>query len=248
MDPSKFTNIAHRDHLFCSPLSAAKVDALIDLLELPVGADVLDVGCGKGEVLLRVMACYGATGTGLDLSESWLTEARARAEARVLPQPPTFLLQDANTYVPPEPVDLAVCIGSSHAYGGYRDTLRALRQVIKPGGLLLIGEGYWKQDPAPEYLALLEASADELTDHAGNVAVAVEEKLTPLCASVSSDDDWDCYEGLYALSVERYATRHPDDPDVSAMLGRIRPWRDGYLRWGRDTLGFALYLFQKPLV
>ncbi len=248
MEPSKFTNVAHRDHLFCSPLSAARVDALIDLLELPVGAGVLDVGCGKGEVLLRILARYRVAGTGLDLSEAWLTEARARAEARVLPQPPTFLLQDANGYTPPEPFDLAVCIGSSHTYGGYRDSLRALRQVIKPGGLLLIGEGYWKQVPAPEYLALLEASADELTDHAGNVAVAVGQGLTPLFASVSSDDDWDDYEGLYALSVERYAAQHPDDPDVPAMLGRIRPWRDGYLRWGRDTLGFAIYLFQKPLV
>lgn len=248
MEPSKFTSVAHRDHLFCSPLSAARVDALIDLLELPVGAGVLDVGCGKGEVLLRVMGRYGVMGTGLDLSEAWLTEARARAEARVLPQPPTFLLQDANGYTPPEPVDLAVCIGSSHAYGGYRDSLRALRQVIKPGGLLLIGEGYWKITPAPEYLVLLKATQDELNDHAGNVAVAVGLGLTPLFASVSSDDDWDDYEGLYALSVERYAAQHPDDPDVPAMLGRIRPWRDGYLRWGRDTLGFALYLFQKPAV
>ncbi len=224
------------------------MDALIDLLELPVGAGVLDVGCGKGEVLLRVMARYGVTGTGLDLSEAWLTEARARAEARALPKTPTFLLQDANGYTPPEPVDLAVCIGSSHAYGGYRDSLRALRQVIKPGGLLLIGEGYWKNTRAPEYLVLLKATQDELNDHAGNVTVAVGLGLTPLFASVSSDDDWDDYEGLYALSVERYAAQHPDDPDVPAMLGRIRPWRDGYLRWGRDTLGFALYLFQKPAV
>jgi len=30
------------------------------------------------------------------------------------------------------------------------------------------------------------------------------------------------------------------------MLERIRRWRDGYLRWGRDTLGFGLYLFYRP--
>ena len=34
--------------------------------------------------------------------------------------------------------------------------------------------------------------------------------------------------------------------DVPAMLERIRKWRDGYLRWGRDTLGFAVYLFYRP--
>jgi hypothetical protein len=30
------------------------------------------------------------------------------------------------------------------------------------------------------------------------------------------------------------------------MLKRIRRWRDAYLRWGRDTLGFAVYLFYRP--
>ena len=30
------------------------------------------------------------------------------------------------------------------------------------------------------------------------------------------------------------------------MLERIRKWRDAYMRWGRDTLGFANYLFYRP--
>ena len=47
-------------------------------------------------------------------------------------------------------------------------------------------------------------------------------------------------------SIERYAGEQPDDPDVPAMLKRIRRWRDAYLRWGRDTLGFAVYLFHRP--
>ena len=30
------------------------------------------------------------------------------------------------------------------------------------------------------------------------------------------------------------------------MLERSRKWRDAYLRWGRDTLGFGVYLFARP--
>ncbi len=44
----------------------------------------------------------------------------------------------------------------------------------------------------------------------------------------------------------RLDQEHPDDPDAPAMLDRIRRWRDGYLRWGRDTMGFALYLHRVP--
>ncbi len=66
-----------------------------------------------------------------------------------------------------------------------------------------------------------------------------------LHASVASADDWDEYEWKYSASIERYAQERPDDPDVPAMLARIRRWGDGYLRWGRDTLGFGVYLFHR---
>ncbi|HEX4205805.1 MAG TPA: hypothetical protein VHZ51_16720 [Ktedonobacteraceae bacterium] len=46
-------------------------------------------------------------------------------------------------------------------------------------------------------------------------------------------------------NIEHYAREMPEDPAVPGLLERIRSWRDLYLRWGRDTLGFGLYLFQK---
>jgi hypothetical protein len=65
-------------------------------------------------------------------------------------------------------------------------------------------------------------------------------------ATTASQDEWDDYEWKYCRSIERYAREQLDDPDNPWMLERIRRWRDGYLRWGRDTLGFALYLFYRP--
>lgn len=38
----------------------------------------------------------------------------------------------------------------------------------------------------------------------------------------------------------------PDDPAALEALGRSRGWRDGYLRWGRATMGFGFYVFMKP--
>ena len=114
------------------------------------------------------------------------------------------------------------------------------------GGHVLVGEGYWAKPPAPEYLALLDARRDEFRDHRGNVQAGIDAGLIPLHASVASLDEWDDYEWKYARSIERYAIEEPDDPDVPAMLERIRRWRDGYLRWGRETLGFGLYLFHRP--
>ena len=53
-------------------------------------------------------------------------------------------------------------------------------------------------------------------------------------------------EWKYCRSIERYAREQPEDPDVPQMLERVRRWRDAYLRWGRETLGFAVYLFYRP--
>ena len=91
----------------------------------------------------------------------------------------------------PESFDLSLCIGASHAFGTYRDALRGLRRLLRPGGLALVGDGYWRRTPAAEYLALLGATPDEMTDHAGNVAAAIEEGFTPLYSCTASEDDWD---------------------------------------------------------
>ena len=64
---------------------------------------------------------------------------------------------------------------------------------------------------------------------------------------VSSEDDWDEYEGLQWHAAANYARSHPDDPDVPEIETRVAKDRATYLRWGRDTLGWALYAFRRPV-
>ena len=61
---------------------------------------------------------------------------------------------------------------------------------------------------------------------------------------VSSQDDWDRYEGLQWYATDEYARTHPDDPDVAEVVERVSKARAAYLRWGRDTLGWAIYMFR----
>jgi hypothetical protein len=122
-----------------------------------------------------------------------------------------------------------------------------LRQLVRPGGRILIGEGYWKQDPAPEYLKLLGDPVGIYQDHAGNLALAREHGLIPLYAAVSSEDEWDDFEWSCAMQIEREAADAPNNQALSEKLDRSRRWRDGYLRWGRRTMGFGFYLFRNPI-
>ncbi|MGE5191715.1 MAG: class I SAM-dependent methyltransferase, partial [Deltaproteobacteria bacterium] len=79
--------------------------------------------------------------------------------------------------------------------------------------------------------------------HAGNVATGIGLRLSLLHAVVANRDDWDRYEGYQWLAAELYGRRVPEDPDLPEIRQRIRQARDNYLRWGRDALGWAVYLF-----
>lgn len=246
MEPFKFTNISHADHLFHSPISARKLATVAGLLNLQPGARIIDFGCGNAEVLIRLIERYGVEGVGLDVSPYVLFEAGSRAARRVPSGALQLHEQPAVEYAAaPESYDLALCIGATHVFGGYAQTLQALARLVRPGGHVLLGEMYWRRPPTPELLAAMGAREEDYRTHAGNAAAAQEAGLRYHYAAVSSEDDWDVYEGLYCRAVERYVAAHPHDPDRDELLMRIRAWRDIYLRIGRDTLGFALYLLAR---
>jgi len=245
MDTWKYFAITHADHVICNPTSSERIDELVGLLDLPPGARVWEAACGKGELLVRVAERYRAGGVGVDLSPYELPVARQRAAARVPAADLTFVEGDAAAHLPePGSADLAACLGASWIWGGHRGTLRALREVARPGGLVLVGEPYWKREPDPDFLVAGGHREDEFSTLHGNSGIGVEEGLTLLYVMASSDADWERYEMLQLRAAERYAVAHPDDPDVPALLERVRVGANAYLRWGRTTLGWAIYLFR----
>ena len=246
LDPRKFSAIAHRDHDHCNPMAAAKIERILDLVTLDGASLALDLGCGRAELALRIIERFGSTVLAVDHSPFMLDAARERAQWTGAVA--KLQLDDTNIRAfraDPETFQLTVMLGAGGIDGGIAGICRTLSQWTKPNGYVLVGEGYWKRKPSAEYLALLGCDAGRYADHRGNVQAGVDAGLIPLHAAVASDDEWDEYEWKYSRAIERYVAEQPDDADGPAMLERVRRWRDGYLRWGRDTLGFGVYLYYR---
>ena len=247
MDLWKYFDTTHREHVLCNPTNVEKIDELITLLRMKPGAKVLEIATGKGEFIIRLVERYEIEGIGVDISPYHITDAENKSKARIPDAHLTFLEMDGADYQPsqPESFDLVACIGASWIYGGHKETLKALKEMAAPGGWVVVGEPYWRQEPDPAYLEAIGEQRSSFGTHYENTAAGLDLGLELVYTLVSSQDDWDRYEGLQWYAASEWAERHPHDPDAGELLQRVRANRASYLQWGRDTLGWSIYVFKK---
>jgi SAM-dependent methyltransferase len=197
---------------------------LYDLLELKPNAGVIDVGCGKGAMLMRLAEKYDIKGLGIDKSPYCVREAVKRKRQLVPQSDVRFLEMDGAQYKleTTESSDLAMCIGATWIYGGYRNTVRALGGMTRPSGFVMVGEPFWRTDPPQEYLQSEGLSADAFDTHHGNVTTGESEGMRLVFTIVSSQEDWDRSEGLHWSSAAEYALAHPEDTESKNYSQVIR--------------------------
>lgn len=237
---SDYTIVGHRDLAIMNPLSSDTLDAVVGHLELSTNARVLDVGCGKGELLRRIVATYACEVEGIDTSEALIDEAKRAV--------PTAKLRvaDARTEVlPAGAFDLVACVGASHAFGTTLDALDAVSRAVRSGGLVLFGEGYFRREPDDAYLAATGMTRNELGTLDATIELAWGVGLSLRETFVASEVDFVRYETTHARAIAAYARANPNDPEAAAMHARSRAWQEAFERYGRTTLGFALFLFEK---
>ncbi|MFF8656213.1 SAM-dependent methyltransferase [Streptomyces huasconensis] len=240
---------------FHGPLSEDRARRLVDRLAATGPRTVLDIGCGWGELLLRVVgAVPGATGAGVDIQAEDLARGRAAAEERGLADRVVFAEESA-TDTTRGPADVVLCLGASQALSSAApprstvEALRALRGLVAPGGRVVLGEGFWERTPTADELAAMwpDARADEHLSLGDLVDAAIEAGFRPLWVETASTEEWEEFESGYRCATEEWLAAHPGHPSAAATRARVDAQRAGWLRGYRGVLGLA-YLTLAPVV
>jgi cyclopropane fatty-acyl-phospholipid synthase-like methyltransferase len=238
----QISRLAHADHPIAAPLGDDSVRRLLERA-IPRGdARVLDLGCGGGEWLLRVLSTYPQVrAEGVDISERSLAHAHEAALVRGVQERLVLHHGDAADFDDPHAYDLVISVGATHAFGGLPGTLAAARKHLAPGGYVLVGDGFWAHEPTRDAVEML----GELTDLPTTMARVVGDEWTPVHGHISTREELDDYEWAWTGSLASWALDHPDDPISSQALTAATTHRDEWLRVYRDTWGF-LCLILRP--
>jgi SAM-dependent methyltransferase len=248
MDRQRLSHLAHENHPVACPFSDATVDDLVSRLLIPRTASILDIGCGRGEWLVRVLERHPhAKAVGVDSSEPALESAGQRARDSGVEDRSVLILGDAAEHLANSGTekDLIICAGSDHALGGAGEAWKRLRSHLVPGGVLLFAQAFWVKGPTPAALQVLGANLNELpVGVAGLVDEVVERGMTPLHVVVSSEREWDDYEWHWISALEEHARSQPDD-DAEQLRDAAAGHREDYLRAYRGTLGYAAVIARR---
>jgi len=241
MDIPRIFNITESAHRIHNPFTPEKFDMLGEALRLEPGTCILDLGSGSGEMLCTWARDYGIRGTGIDLSPLFTRQAQCRATELGVSEQLNFIHGDAAGHVSDERVGVAACVGATWIGGGVAGTVELLAQSLASGGIMLIGEPFWRHRPPSDDVAkgcLARAVSDflelpALISSFDAVGYDVVEMV------LADQNGWDRYEAAKWLTMRRWLDANPADPlakEVRAMLSsepkRYATYTREYLGWG----------------
>lgn len=237
--------VSEAGHRILNPFSEDRLLLLGELSRVGPGTSVLDLACGKGELLCRWAQAYGAVGRGVDVSEVFLAAARERAAELGVTDRVAFELGDAGA---PDALrgthDIVSCVGATWIGGGLAGTIALMRPALAPDGLLLVGEPFWNEPPPAAAPAALGFGPGDFTSLAGTLD-RFEASGVDLVEMVLADgDSWDRYLAAQWWTLDEWLRSHPGHPRRSAVLAFLDRSRRSHLEFGRRYLGWGVFVLR----
>jgi SAM-dependent methyltransferase len=245
VDPLRQHEIAEDGHRILNPLSDEKLMLIGELCRLRPGQRQLDLACGKGEMLCRWSERFDTTGLGVDISAKFIAAARQRAADLKVDRRVEFVEADASIVLRHgDPFDVVSCIGATWIGGGLVGSVDLMRPMLKPDGLMLVGEPFWRQEPTPGALEGLGIAANEFSSLIGTLDRFEANGMTLVEMVAADEDSWDRYVAAQWWTVDRWLRANPAHADAPHLRRYLTESRRGHLQYGRARLGWAVFILR----
>ncbi|MCC8145484.1 MAG: class I SAM-dependent methyltransferase [Bacteroidales bacterium] len=142
------------------------------------GLKILDLGCGKGAVSIRIAHELGCECWGYDGISEFIEEAKQKASEYNVSSLCHFETADIREKIHEfPPADIIILGAIGQVFGNYYETLMKLSKCLKEDGLILIDDAY-REDSAEFYHpAILKRS--ELLDQIARAEMQLVDELIP---------------------------------------------------------------------
>jgi SAM-dependent methyltransferase len=247
VDLPRHHTIRESSHRIINPFTLEKLAVLGQSIGLTAGTTLLDLCCGKGELLCTWARDHGITGIGVDISTVSLAEARQRAEELAVADRVTFVHGDASGHVAAEPVDVAACIGATWIGDGVEGTIELLQRSLRDGGTMLIGEPFWRTEPpSPEAVEASHArSRDEFDTLPGLVERFGAAGYDLVEMVLADEDSWDRYRAAQWRNLRMFLDANPDDELAPQLRAELTKAPLDYVRYARSLLGWGVFVLMR---
>ena len=243
MDIPRIFTISESAHRIHNPFTPDNLATLGAALRLEPGARVLDLGSGSGEMLCTWARDHGITGVGVDMSPLFTEHAKRRADEIGVADRVEFIHGDAVGYVAAEKVDVAACIGATWIGGGVAGTIELLAKSLRSGGIILVGEPYWRRLPPTDDVAR-ECDAGSISDFLvlPDLLASFGDPGYDVVEMVLADQEgWDRYEAAKWLTMRRWIDANPGDDFANEVRARLTLEPERYAAYTREYLGWGVF-------
>lgn len=238
MDRMELHTISERYVDLINPITRAEMIHLGEVLELNKGSRVIDFGAGFGEMLLLWADNFSATGLGIEFRGSACERARNSIRECGFSDSIEISEGDASKVdFEKGSFDAACCIGASFIWKGFRNTITALKEAIRPDGQIVIAEPFWRSEDVPD--EFMKREEDAVFTESKLVEVVHEEGFEVKYMMWASQEGWDRYVTSNWMSLVQWMKENPDHEDLQQVSEYLHKDQEDYLQYVRKYVGLV---------
>ena len=237
-------NISEQFMELVNPISPEKVMKVGEVSGLNQDSRVIEFGSGYGEVLALWAEAFGISGIGIEIRDYACQRATKKMQERGFANRIKIVCANAAGHeFEKHAFDVAACVGATFIWDGFRSTIRAMREAVRPAGKLVIGEQYWQTDRVPSKYAKEEkAMLTELE----LLQIIRDEGYDLEYVARATHDEWDRYVTQDWHGLLRWIEENTNHPEREEVIRHFHMMQDKYVKYDREHMGWAMYVL-KPI-